>query len=163
MEAEILHMEINLRHLEQLGRVPLKQLFSERVYRRPTLVMMVLFVFRPGMLDVNLLNITLFISKEVMLNSATEFSKWQPWLRQLNGNMAVVLYLTEIFDKANTGIDPGLQATLVCLVQVIERKRLGAGILYRVIIQVVTNLPLTSKQRLVHGPHTCTSFCFVTL
>ena len=47
-------------------------------------------------------------------------SKWQPWLRQLNGNMAVVLYLTEIFDKANTGIDPGLQATLVCLVQVIE-------------------------------------------
>ena len=60
MEAEILQMEINLRHLEQLGRVPLKQLFSERVYRRPTLVMMVLFVFRPGMLDVNLLNITLF-------------------------------------------------------------------------------------------------------
>ena len=113
-------MEINLRHLEQLGRVPLKQLFSERVYRRPTLVMMVLFVFRPGMLDVNLLNITLFISKEVMLDSATAFSKWQPWLRQLNGNMAVVLYLTEIFDKANTGIDPGLQATLVCLVQVIE-------------------------------------------
>ena len=53
MEAEILQMEINLRHLEQLGRVPLKQLFSERVYRRPTLVMMVLFVFRPGMLDVN--------------------------------------------------------------------------------------------------------------
>ena len=32
--------------------------------------------------------------------------------------MAVVLYLTEIFDKADTGIDPGLQATLVCLVQV---------------------------------------------
>ena len=38
--------------------------------------------------------------------------------------MAVVLYLTEIFDKAETGIDPGLQATLVCLVQVFKSKRL---------------------------------------
>ena len=53
------------------------------------------------------------------------FSTWHFWFRQLNGNMAVVLYLTEIFDKANTGIDPGLQATLVSLVQVIERKRLA--------------------------------------
>ena len=53
IEGEILQMEINLRKLEQLGRVPLKQLFSERVYRRPTLVMMGLFIFRPGMLDVN--------------------------------------------------------------------------------------------------------------
>ena len=36
--------------------------------------------------------------------------------------MAVVLYLTEIFDKANTRINPGLQATLVCLVQVIGKR-----------------------------------------
>ena len=49
-------MEINLRHLEQLGRVPMKQLFSERVYRRPTLVMMVLFIFRPGMPHVTILS-----------------------------------------------------------------------------------------------------------
>ena len=38
--------------------------------------------------------------------------------RQLNGNMAVGFYLTEIFDRANTGMDPGLQATLVSFVQV---------------------------------------------
>ena len=38
--------------------------------------------------------------------------------RQLNGNMAVGFYLTEIFDQAGTGLDPGLQATLVSLVQV---------------------------------------------
>ena len=38
--------------------------------------------------------------------------------RQLNGNMAVGFYLTEIFDQASTGLDPGLQATLVSLVQV---------------------------------------------
>ena len=40
--------------------------------------------------------------------------------RQLNGNMAVGFYLTEIFDQASTGLDPGLQATLVSLVQVWE-------------------------------------------
>ena len=38
--------------------------------------------------------------------------------RQLNGNMAVGFYLTDIFDQAGTGLDPGLQATLVSLVQV---------------------------------------------
>ena len=47
----MLQMEKNLRHLEQLGRVPIKQLLTERIYRRPTLIMMVLFVFRPGVLE----------------------------------------------------------------------------------------------------------------
>ena len=65
-------MEINLRHLEQLGRVPLKHLFSERVYRRPTLVMMVLFIFRPGMPHVTILS-----SKTSPFVSA-HFVTWQP-------------------------------------------------------------------------------------
>ena len=52
--------------------------------------------------------------------------------RQLNGNMAVGFYLTEIFDQASTGLDPGLQATLVSLVQVCNRK-------YEVVIGPETN------------------------
>ena len=39
--------------------------------------------------------------------------------RQLTGNMAVGYYLTEIFEEADTGLDPGLEATLVTLSQVL--------------------------------------------
>ena len=39
--------------------------------------------------------------------------------RQLTGNMAVGYYLTDIFDQADTGLDPGLEATLVTLAQVL--------------------------------------------
>ena len=80
---ELEEMDNSCSHQQQLKSVSLKQLFSEPVYRRPTLVMMGLFTFR-----------------------------------QLNGNMAVGFYLTEIFDQADTGLDPGLQATLVSFVQV---------------------------------------------
>ena len=39
--------------------------------------------------------------------------------RQLTGNMAVGYYLTDIFEEADTGLDPGLEATLVTLSQVL--------------------------------------------
>jgi hypothetical protein len=79
----LLQIKENLRHQDQLGSVTLWQMFSERVYRKPTVIMMTMFIFR-----------------------------------QLNGNMAVGFYLTDIFNKAGTGLDPGLQATIVSIVQV---------------------------------------------
>ena len=67
-----------------MGRVSVKQIFREGVYRWPLLIMMGLFLFR-----------------------------------QLTGNNAVGYYLTGIFEEANTGLDPGVEATLVTVSQVI--------------------------------------------
>ena len=40
-------------------------------------------------------------------------------LNKINGNSAVTAYLTDIFLAADTGLSEGLQATLVCLIQVV--------------------------------------------
>ena len=50
--------------------------------------------------------------------------------RQLTGNMAVGYYLTDIFEEADTGLDPGLEATLVTLSQVLANL-VTAGIVGR--------------------------------
>ncbi len=76
-------MRENVDYRKRLGTVPLKQMFTEKVYRRPTLIMFALFI-----------------------------------MRQCNGNMAVGFYLTSIFDEADTGLNPGLQSSLVSLMQV---------------------------------------------
>ena len=38
---------------------------------------------------------------------------------QINGNSAIVAYLTDIFLAADTGLSEGLQATLVTFIQVV--------------------------------------------
>ena len=43
------------------------------------------------------------------------------FLIQINGNAAVIAYLTDIFLAADTGLSEGLQATLVTFIQVETR------------------------------------------
>ena len=44
------------------------------------------------------------------------------FFQQYSGINAVVFYLTDIFQKANTGLNAGLSATLVSLVQVSKKQ-----------------------------------------
>ena len=84
ISEELSQISDNLKRQSQMGRVSVKHIFREGVYRWPLLIMMGLFLFR-----------------------------------QLTGNNAVGYYLTGIFEEANTGLDPGVEATLVTVSQVI--------------------------------------------
>ena len=84
ISEELSQISDNLKRQSQMGRVSVKHIFREGVYRWPLLIMMGLFL-----------------------------------LRQLTGNNAVGYYLTGIFEEANTGLDPGVEATLVTVSQVI--------------------------------------------
>lgn len=77
-------MEINVQHQANLGSVTITELFSKAVYRKPTLIMLALMVFR-----------------------------------QTTGINAVLFYLTDVFDKANTGYSSELQTIIISVVQVI--------------------------------------------